>query len=524
MIEEIVSAICERAEIENCNCDIKTEKEIDIIRAYEKIEKDKRKQCMVDCLKVADDLDLEKIILSYMFELVSDKEIYELIQDRIILSDRYTLTEQMHAYRSMKALLFTKHKANDDEMKKQIRLIYEKLLLKVMESLDGIEYVPYEKRNQDTIVILIEPMLGEKHAPTKRMVNIYAYLQNIGYKVIIISTDYKNIDTIYGKHWWNPTVMTALVDEDVDNLELNYYGMSIKAMYKFYTVDNYLSEVNSLRNAIRMINPKFVISMGESNFLADSCEEFTNVVTIPCTSNAPITASGIIARYFYDTDEKRESLMRDLDENQILIKYLIVDEYGNDESIDCTRADLDISEDDFVIVIAGNRLGREITLEVIELLDSVLEEESNCKVLCIGDKEALEERLRSSRCLERYRLLGFAKNFKNVIGIGDLFFNPPRIGGGTGAIYAIEKNIPIVTLGNCDVANIGKEFVCESLEDMKTTIHSYIHDAKFMEEKKSYCRYAARKFSNIDNIAQTKKFIRDVEDIIKKSEEELQVI
>ena len=246
-----------------------------------------------------------------------------------------------------------------------------------------------------------------------------------------------------------------------------------------------------------------------------------DVVTMGCTNTVPITTSRMIARYFFDTEETREHFKKCLGETQTVIDYIHVEELEEQEVSEHTRESLQIGEKDFVIIIAGHRLDDEVKQDTIDVLNIILEEELQCKVLFIGNCEKLKERLQRNQYWKRFRFVGETENFRATIALGDLFLNPPRKGGGTGALYAAQSEVPVLTLGHCDVANIGEEFVCERLEDMPQIVHKYVNDAKFMQQQKAYCRKNAGKIGSINNIEQTKKFCRDVEAAIKEKEKML---
>lgn len=92
----------------------------------------------------------------------------------------------------------------------------------------------------------------------------------------------------------------------------------------------------------------------------------------------------------------------------------------------------------------------------------------------IGECNELKSKLYSENYKFNFRFLGFVKDLQNTMSIGDLYLNPPRTGGGTSATYAINNEIPVLTLPNCNVALRGEEFVCSSLEKFPEIIYKYI--------------------------------------------------
>ena len=466
---------------------------------------------------VGDNAELQIYIFSYLLWLLNDKKIVRTIEKILESENELTLLDKINASAQLKSYVFINNVAMPEEERNRLfRTLYRSQLGKVLEELNQeILYIPYERRNHNRIILLIEPMLGTRHAPTKKMINIYYYLQQLGYDVYVYATNYRLIQYSKFASWWQPSVTNSLFEENAEFC-LDYYGVKVRGYYALYAEDNFFETIREIREEIRQLNPAFVLTIGDNNFLGDSCDSFTDVVTMGCTNAAPITASRMVAQYFF---EKIDNFQAYLDSNQIMIDYIHTEQLEEPEEAEYTRNNLEIGKNDFVIVIAGHRLDDEIKQDTVDMLQVILERESMCKVLFIGDCVELQKKLWKHPFRERFRIVGETKNFRSTIALGDLFLNPPRKGGGTGALYAVQSGIPVLTLGNCDVANIGEKFVCDKLEDMPEIVHRYIFDKEFMNSQKEYCKEQLQNIGKIDNIAQTRKFCEEVEYNIKRKEE-----
>lgn len=488
---------------------------------YWAMNEQQRQLCLRGILSyVENSVELYLFILSYLMQLLNDKRIVELIVEILNSENELTLVNKINILGQLnRSIWLCKVDMSEVEKSKMQLLLFKKQLREVLGKLNqNIAYIPYDVRNHNRIVVLIEPMLGARHAPTKKMANIYHYLETLGYDAYVYATNYKLIQTAEITYWWKAAVTNALFEENTE-FRLDYHGVQIKGCYVMYSEDNYFDIIRSIREKIRQFNPAFVLTIGDSNILGDSCQEFTDVVTMGCTNTVPITASRIIARYFANTKEIMKMFEQCLEEEQTVIEYIHADELELPEKSEYTRELLKMGENDFVIVIAGHRLDDEVTQDIIDILNIILEKEWQCKVLFIGDCKVLKNKLTQNLYWNRFRFVGETENFRATIALGDLFLNPPRKGGGTGALYAAQSGVPVLTLGNCDVAYIGERVVCDKLEDMPEIVHRYIYDEKFMREQKEYCKQQAKGMTNIDNIAQTKKFCEEVINFIKKKEE-----
>ena len=162
--------------------------------------------------------------------------------------------------------------------------------------------------------------------------------------------------------------------------------------------------------------------------------------------------------------------------------------------------------------------------ENIELIDQYIRNFGKFKAVLavIGNCEALEKRI-AETYRERFYFLGYTEELQKTMTIGDLFLNPPRQGGGTGAMYAILQEIPVVTLDNCDVqVNVGKVFTCDSIESMVNLVHQYCEDKGFMEKKKEACRRKAEEILAVDEKENYRRLCEFVETYTIRQEKQVQ--
>jgi glycosyltransferase involved in cell wall biosynthesis len=175
------------------------------------------------------------------------------------------------------------------------------------------------------------------------------------------------------------------------------------------------------------------------------------------------------------------------------------------------RENYGIAEDRFVILLVGNRLEQEVTEDFLKKIYVMLEENPKAVIAVIGNCGALEKRI-AEAYRRRVYFLGYTEELQKTMTIGDLFLNPPRQGGGTGAMYAILQEIPVVTLDNCDVqVNVGETFACDSTDSMISLVHQYCEDEAFMEKRKEACHQKAEEIFAVDEKENYRKLCEFVE-------------
>ena len=105
----------------------------------------------------------------------------------------------------------------------------------------------------------------------------------------------------------------------------------------------------------------------------------------------------------------------------------------------------------------------------------------------------------------------------------DIFVNPPRKGGGGGALAALEAGLPVLTLSDCDVAAaVEGSFICNDLQEMRDVLIRCYRDrgyyTKMCEEAKQLYDKHLQKYSekevqkSVANvIAQTREWVQSGE-------------
>jgi glycosyltransferase involved in cell wall biosynthesis len=150
-----------------------------------------------------------------------------------------------------------------------------------------------------------------------------------------------------------------------------------------------------------------------------------------------------------------------------------------------TRAMYGISDEVFLLVIIGNRLQSDLTAEFRAILKSIFDLDKKVELLLIGNYPEYQTYFKEEIFCGRIHHIGYHTHLTEVLGIGDLFLNPPRSGGGTSALMALYCGVPVVTLPEGDVAgNVGADYTCRDVPDMIATIKRYLTDREFYETQK----------------------------------------
>lgn len=452
------------------------------------------------------------LILSYLLSVLKDNLVLEEI-GRVLLEYDYTVEEYLAINYNLTYTIFTNQQLGGIEIYKNRLKVREKYFGKLCNNLNvDLEYIPLNKRKSKKIIILIEPLLGEKHAPTAQAVNLFLVLKKIGYEPILISTCITDLCLKQADFLFEPMFMNTL-SEITKKMKLTYFGESIECHYFYFLNESFIANIESAVRDIRCFNPEFIIEVGGNNIVADICSRFTTVLSKTCGATLPITLS----KYILDIFDDEKILGQQVLDFQRLIKIPNAMCFKSIES-NAYRSEYGIKEEDFVIVIVGNRLDIEIRDDFIQLMNRVIKHCEKSFFLIVGECDKLEEKLKNNT---RVCFCGYVNNLMNTIGLCDLFLNPPRQGGGIAAVMSIEKNVPVLTMKGCDVAsNVGDDFTCNNLEEMEILIYKYMEDIDFYKKQKQK--------TDMINVLQRQKdeavmdemklFCKNVHDIILEEE------
>lgn len=516
-LNEFLTLICDAMEHTKIGGFMKLrELEPELKRQYDVLDQQSQWDCLGGIAEaIKQNGKFQMLLFSYLLSALRDEKVEYFIENMLI-EENTPLLSRINTIRQLWKAVFSFPMVTDEKRHYIIQnSIYIDLVTQIRQELQmELQYIPFEQRNKNRVILMIEPLLGEVHAPTQKMINIYCWLQKLGYEVYVYATNMRQIEISEYWNWYN-SLVDVCVYEETGSIELKLLGVPIKGYNLNYTEENYFEELKNAIRDIKEYNPAFILTVGDSNILAELCGDFTTVCAMACVNQPAQTAQSIIVRYFRCTEEENRKYLEWTRPDQKIFEMVCVDELNANTESDVDRKDYGIAEDKFVILVAGNRLDTEVTEEVKRVFQTILEQNEVLFVF-IGDCPKLENEL--SKEADHYLFLGAVDDFKGIMRIGNLFLNPPRQGGGTGAFYAVENDVPVLTLPDCDVAQVGEAFTCERLWDMPEIVNSYMHDAAFAEEQRENCRKSAAAIYGVDSLGNIRSFCKELQEYIVKTE------
>lgn len=485
---------------------------------YYKMSIDMKREAINKLLSIAyDDFYIRILILSYLLKIISTYEIIEALYDELInekTNPEYSINilYQIGAYEFCNDFLYDKikdYKTRNKIYHNKINEIKQKVLLQN-------KYIKYNNRNKKRVVIVCRQLLGELHAPTLIIINIYKRLQELGYQVYVVINYMGQMQKELANQWCDILLDNNISDKN-ENINYEVSDEVIKVYNMVFNTNDFYGIAEKSVELIMKLNPAFVLSVGGYNLISDLVNDITTVCNMSCTGHPAVSDNNILIKCF-DSDIKRDSLYNAYLDNVKKI-FTIPMSFEKKEDIICKhKEEYGISKDKFTILLIGNRLDNEISDKFLKIMQLIYEKNPNIIYVIIGQCENLKKRIKENNYGYSCIYLGYVSDLQNTMSIGDLYLNPPRVGGGTSATYSIRNNIPILTLPNCDVASRGEKFVCKNIDEFPHIVSRYINDSDFMNSQIEYCKKVAYKRDSINSIENVRKFCNDIKNYIKEQE------
>lgn len=343
---------------------------------------------------------------------------------------------------------------------------------------DVLRYIPKERRHKDRVLVLTSQFLGERHAPTRTTLErCETLIKSMNKEVMCINT----------REAYNELGFLPFYKFTLGEIEENYNG---KTDIKFNdtTFSLYQPEYNPLvpGNLIKLLEqiyeyaPERIVVIGNRSIIGDLCADIVPTVCIPLVFSEINSKSN---QYIFTAGNY-------IGDNPAVIKGTFTFAL-NPQIKQLTRAELNLPEDRFILVIVGIRLDYDVDDKYIEYIKKTFKDGTFIVFAgCFDRYKEMAERDPKLRDNSAY--LGYQNDILALMECCDLYVNSYRLGGGFSIAEAFCKGVPGVTIDYGDIAAAaGKDFCVNSYDEMITTIRKYIANKDFYKvmSEKALVRY-----------------------------------
>ncbi|WP_029232836.1 glycosyltransferase family 4 protein [Butyrivibrio sp. VCB2006] len=485
-----------------------------IIGSADGLDDNGRKELAKTVADLAEKAKGELCIFLYSVAIYLDKNRDYLVS---MLKSAYTYRDYIGAdniffvFQQAISLSFRFHQMDGEEVLILKNRLYKWCLEKYAELLkDDLIKIPLCERDRKMVLVISSQVIEPLHGPTKATLDRCKMLMDAGYKVLLINTAdlLGNASTMQ----YCERVMASYVDEYLEKEYLEWKGTKIP----FFQCENNMPNIGTITqliNAVKGMKPYFVISIAEGTIFEGLLSKMIPVFSVPMTISE-LVVSG--AGYQACSPNKDEVFYRQLEILGLEEHQTIETVFGfslMEQKSTRTRQEFGIPKDCFLLTTVGARLDTELDNSFWEMFRKVVAQIPSAKIMLIGDYEIKDE---IQNLKDHILPMGYIEDLLSIYDLCNLYVNPHRKGGGTSAVEAMAKGIPVVTDSFGDVAgNVGKDFWAADYDDYVTVIKRYYEDRPYYEEQRRLAKVRADELLSAGD-----EFMKSVEEFERRFREE----
>lgn len=446
------------------------------------------------CADDIDDIQLRMFFYSILMQmpicLVKNNIALEKSVNTLLDSKKLPQKERFVYFYELSYRVFITPALQTNENKLYLWKLYNSIIKEYHDAIWSDYAFPYinkDKRKKDFYVVITDQILYEEHGPTKSTLDRCRALMATGKNVLLINTGEMCFNN-------NPVLFYGFFSADhrdeLDNIDNIYYkGYNIP----FCQIGKGVMDAQRLREYMQIIydySPDMVIDIGGNTLLGNICNYFIPVLAVTLGPDNLVR-----------TTEKWQTIGRKLNDNDryILNKIgypedkvieIVMTFECKEQSINLSKSELGMQEDEFEVVIVGGRLDGEVGPDFLEMMRKVVQKIDNICFNFCGRFNKYEKMIGEDPVLsKRSRFLGTQSDMMAVLDNIDLYVNPIRLGGGTSAQEAMLKGVPVVTCRTGDVyANCHDDFAVDDYDEMINVIERYVNDIDYYKEQSEKAR------------------------------------
>ncbi|BBF42655.1 protein containing a domain related to multimeric flavodoxin WrbA family [Lachnospiraceae bacterium KM106-2] len=438
---------------------------------------------MIDEIKklLGDSTSKDIYLLSLLSQLAPSSEAIERIID-IMEEGDYSWVTRNYVYQQIGHTLFIHCEIVNKSVNIKMARFYRRIVNDAKRAC-AMDFVkrPYEERNKDLVIVLASQLIKLTHGPTKTSLDrCYTLIHKLHKKVFLINS--ADTLSLVGAIPLFNIQMANYMSSNLNLDKINYKDIAIPFIQCDDVLPN-VPDIKALAEFVYKMNPAYIVKIGGDSVLSDVLNEYVPAITISlCPSMLTSIESDyqVIGRKLNDMEiDFLHTLHKPLDHviTGVFTSNLI------EQKKNYTRAQLNLPEDKFILIVVGGRLEVEVTQEfLVTLVDAIGDKGFIAFAGKMENYEAWIEQIPELK--ERSKFLGFQDDMLAVLDQCDLYVNPIRSGGGTSVFEAMSKGLPAVTTKDGDVAvGAGEDFVVADYNEMKEVICHYIDDPDFYQSQ-----------------------------------------
>lgn len=380
----------------------------------------------------------------------------------------------------------------DRHARDMYRHIFQTAATALAQDMALLEAMP--KGDAKRVALCTSQFIGRRHAPTAHILSMAEVLTQMGYSVKIFNQCLVPARSSSGFYFpFSSPKFEELNHVDTLSLDNGHQAGFWQNPHDDLCAQGFRSFVDALRDFC----PGHIVSLGPANLFADLAGKYVPHSSMPTTIDIAIGESGSYGCVRPLTPVQAR-LLRPLG---ITPERLIDLPSGFARPASAgpmARDTVRLADQDYAVAMVTNRAAADIPESFLDQLEAVLERAPHIKVRIFGSSAAVspgwQKRIQRHECIA---FCGFSEDLYGALSAFDAVLNPPRLGGGTSAAYAMDLGLNLFTLPDCDVANVaGEDFVYPSISAMLGAMAQASQDARISAEKSAQAKARWRVISD----------------------------
>ncbi|SFR58444.1 glycosyltransferase [Anaeromicropila populeti] len=425
--------------------------------------------------------EISKIwMLTYLIAVSHHSKYYEELEQTVLESSSLNIHNKYYMWNQMKRYGLV-YPGIGSKLTGQLHWQLYREIYQVFKGMVEIELkaIPKKKRNKDLIFVFAYTFLGERHAPTRTILErCYALGKLLNKRIMLINT--RESVTKLGAIPHHDMVAGNVIEKYNEIEVYPYKDYNIP----FFQPDVEMPEVGMMEEIIEFVKkqkPYFILNIGGGSILADLCSDIVPVLSMAVAfSKLPYTMSklSIIGRKLNEADWE-QFLEQGYTKDNIIESRFTFDLIPKSHTVQ--RTDLKLPQDKFLIPVVGLRLDTEIDELFLQKMSQTFS--LGTHFVFVGLFEKYEEYVRKfPEWGQHSTYVGYCNDMLALMEICNLYVNPKRLGGGFSVIEAFYMGVPGVSIDTGDVATAaGRDFCVNDYDEMIELIQRYITDQDFYQ-------------------------------------------
>lgn len=400
------------------------------------------------------------------------------------------LSSRVFLYWQIKSKLFNNTHLGSFKFNVRVRKLHKDILSAYERKLPKTyDWIPASERNNHLVVVMTNQFIALRHGPTQTALDRCHTLQTtLNKEVFLINTaemPRRIVLPLFEPVTWSFEPNGSTINS------LRYLGTDI-AFHQCRNEMPNIEEMTGILDFIAENRPGFVFSVGGNNFTADLCNKIVPVATQGCVNGMPVSEGNFLLPWRELTDRDMPLLHElGIDKERIIASSFTF--RIQEQTKHFTRTEFNIPEKSYVLAVVGGRLDTEVGDEFTESLIELLKRNDTICIVFAGQFNGYEKFKSKHNVLQNQtRFVGFQDDIMAIYELCDGYLNPPRTGGGTSAVEAMYKGLPVFTYPIGDVAHdAGERYHIKSLLDIEQFMAKWLASPEFREGEKEIAQARA---------------------------------